>query len=328
MKHRLGILLWGLCLPVGAGWAAEPAGAEYKPQPVEVPRGARYVTPAGAVAVVGYNDMEEMLEALGVRFSDQHPGIRFAFTLRGTRTAPPALARGASAFAPMGAEFSPGQLAEYRAATGGEPRAFRVAHCSLDPNALSGPLAVIVHRDNPLTALTLAEVADIFSGRATRGLHPYGMLPHTALGLFMRQRTLAGGDFGAGFKGFPQSRDVALAVAKDPQAIGFTAAMRVIPGVKMLALVPVAGAPPVVLDDQSLEAGRYPLDRFLLIYTRQRPDPLVREFLRFVLSTEGQGIIARGSLGYLPLNPAEQAAERAKLDALPVKTTPARAEVR
>jgi len=47
---------------------------------------------------------------------------------------------------------------------------------------------------------------------------------------------------GEGFKGFPQSRDVVRAVAADPQAIGFTAAMRAMPGVRILALAPGPGA--------------------------------------------------------------------------------------
>ena len=286
----------------------------YQPRPLVMPRDAAYLTTTGAVAVIGYNDMEEMLLALGARFTVMHPNIRFAFTLTGTRSAPPALARGQSAFAPMGAEFSPAQLADYRRQTGSEPQTFRVAHASLDPKALSGPLAIIVHRDNPLGALTLAEVADIFSGRATRGLHLCGLAPETALGLFMRERTLAGGNFGDGFQGFAQSRDVAAAVAADPLAIGFTAAMRVMPGVKALALSPAPGVPAVALNEENLRAGAYPLDRFLLICTRQPLEPIVREYLRFVLSKEGQEVIARGTLGYLPLNPAELAAERSKLE--------------
>jgi ABC-type Fe3+ transport system substrate-binding protein len=40
---------------------------------------------------------------------------------------------------------------------------------------------------------------------------------------------------------------------------------------------------------------------------------VTREFLRFALSPEGQEIIGRGTLGYLPLNAAEAAAERVKL---------------
>ena len=130
----------------------------------------------------------------------------------------------------------------------------------------------------------------------------------------MRQRVLAGGGFGAGFKGFLQSRDVVQAVAADSQAIGFTAAMRAMPGVRILALAPGPDAPPVPLTDETIRAGRYPLDRFLLIYTRRPLEPVVREYLSFVLSREGQEVIARGTLGYLPLNAVELAEERRKLD--------------
>jgi phosphate transport system substrate-binding protein len=219
-----------------------------------------------------------------------------------------------SAFAPMGAEFSPEQLADYRRTRGAEPRMIRVAHCSLNPAALSGPLAVFVHESNPLASLTLAEVAEIFSGRNTRGLHPCGLLPETALGLFMRGVTLGGGGFGAGFRGFAQSREVVAAVAADPQAIGFAAAMRATPGVKMLGLARTPADAPVGLSEGSLRAGIYPLDRFLLIYVRTPLEPWVREYLRFVLSAEGQDLIARGTLGYLPLNAVELVQERAKLD--------------
>jgi phosphate transport system substrate-binding protein len=61
-------------------------------------------------------------------------------------------------------------------------------------------------------------------------------------------------------------------------------------------------------------AGRYPLDRFLLIYARQPLASPVREFLRLALSREGQDIVAASPQGYLPLSAREAALERAKLD--------------
>ena len=300
--------------------AVDPALPVYEPQPMEFPRGASYVTTAGAIAIVGYNDMQGMIEALDMRFAAAHPGFKFALTLKGTKMAPPALARGESAFAPMGAEFTPSQLADYLAITGRKPVAFRIAHASVSDKALSGPLAIMVHKDNPLTALTQAQVAEIFSGRAPRGLHPCGLNPELALGIFLRERLGLGETFGAGFKGFRQSAEVVKCVAEDPLAIGFAAVNRVTPGVKILAIAPGERTAPVALTEENIRAGRYPLDRFLLIYARQPLDPFVREYLRLVLSREGQEAIAADALGYLPLNAAEAAAEWAKLQyALPAR---------
>jgi phosphate transport system substrate-binding protein len=292
----------------------DPALPPYEPHNGEPPKVAGYLTPAGAIAIVGYNDMQEMLAALCSRFTATHPNCAFALDLKGTRTAPPALAAGRSLFAPMGAEFSERELADYRAATGGEPIAFRIAHASLGTHALSGPLAIFVHRDNPLSSLTLAEVTGIFSGaKPRRDLQPCGLAPETALGRFMRERTLGGAVFAPSFSGFPQSADVVQHVAENPHAIGFAAAVRASAGVKILALAPEAGAAPVPLTEENLIAGRYPLDRHLLIYARTPLDPITREFLRLALSRDGQQIIASGTLGYLPLSARDAAVERAKL---------------
>jgi phosphate transport system substrate-binding protein len=66
-----------------------------------------------------------------------------------------------------------------------------------------------------------------------------------------------------------------------------------------------------------IRAGRYPLERYLLIYIRRTPhepvDPFVAEYLRLVLSRDGQQCIASAPPGYLPLNAAEAAREQRKL---------------
>ena len=150
-----------ICAP-SAAQRVDPQLPAYRPQPVEMPRNAGYVMPDGAINVVGYNDMREMLQAMN--FSAAHPHVRFRLDLPGTRFAPAALANGLSAFAPMGGLFTPPQLEEYRSIAGSEPVAVRIAHASLDPRALSGSLAVFVHRDNPIRSLTLAQMAKVFAG--------------------------------------------------------------------------------------------------------------------------------------------------------------------
>lgn len=287
----------------------------YEPRAVAAPSTAGYLTSAGAISVVGYNDMAEMLHALGRRFSALHPGIRFAWDLPGTKAAPAALASGASAFAPMGAVMTPPQLAAYEQITRSAPLVFRIAHGSLSPRAEGGPLAIFVHRDNPLAALSLVEVAAIFSGTDTaRGLRPVGILPDAALGLFMREQVLGGRAFGADYVALAQSRQVVARVGEDVRAIGFGSACRTTPAVKMLALAVRPGDAPVAVNDLNVQAGRYPLDRHLLICARPPLEPWLREFLRFVLSREGQEIVAAGTLGYLSLNPREAALERIKLN--------------
>jgi phosphate transport system substrate-binding protein len=318
-----------LLLPVAGSYAAsvDPALPRYEPRRVEIPASASYVGADGAIVVVGYNDMRDMLGALVPLFAAAHSDIRIRLDLPGTRFAPAALARGESAFAPMGAEFTPAQLAEYRAAVGADPLEFRVAHASLDPLALSGPLAVFVHRDNPLASVTVDQLRRVYTGEtsrwgelgldgawAERAVHSYGVERGTPLALSFQRNAMEGAAFGERMTGFGQSSDVVQKVASDPAAIGFAAAMRAVPGVRVVPIAPRGGGAPIPLTEANLVSGRYPLDRFLLVYARSPLSPVAREFLRLMLSREGQAAIAASPQRYLPLSAREAAVERSKLD--------------
>ena len=62
-------------------------------------------------------------------------------------------------------------------------------------------------------------------------------------------------------------------------------------------------------------SGKYPLARFLYVYVNKAPnrpaDPLVQEFVKFVLSREGQEIVVKD--GYLPIAKRVVDEELAKL---------------
>jgi len=64
-------------------------------------------------------------------------------------------------------------------------------------------------------------------------------------------------------------------------------------------------------------AGRYPLDRCLLVYVRAPVSPVAREFLRLLLSREGQAAVAATPQKYLPLSAQDAAMERRRLEELP-----------
>jgi phosphate transport system substrate-binding protein len=304
--------------------------------PAQVAFARRQLLGQETLSIVGYNDMREMLEALDALFERTHAGVRFALTLKGTRTAPAALAAGRSLIAPMGADFSPQELAAYRREVGAEPVAFRIAHDSLDPRARSSPLAIIVPVANRLPKLSLAQLARIFAagggglkwrqvgltGRlAGDPIHRYGLAAATALGRFMSQHALAGRPVSTRVIGLRESADVVRAVASDPLGIGFAAMNRATPAVRVVPLARAEGERPSRGTHADLIADKYPLDRHLLLYVRLPPggglDPLAREYLRLALSPAGQRTIASGHLGYLPLSAADAAAERARLDSLP-----------
>ena len=98
-------------------------------------------------------------------------------------------------------------------------------------------------------------------------------------------------------------------VGADPYAVGYSGIGYKTSGVRAL---PIAGDDGTFYEanyDNAL-SGDYPLARFLMVYVNKKPgqalDKLTLEFLKFVLSKEGQVIVEKD--GYFPM-PAEVAAE-------------------
>lgn len=103
-------------------------------------------------------------------------------------------------------------------------------------------------------------------------------------------------------------------LAHDRYGIAWTVVpqARNIEGIKPLALAERDEGPYVVPSRASFQSRAYPLVRSIYIYVNRAPhqplDPKLREFLRFVLSRDGQAIVAADG-NYLPL-PASVAREQ------------------
>ncbi|MFI5356615.1 MAG: PstS family phosphate ABC transporter substrate-binding protein [Opitutales bacterium] len=102
-------------------------------------------------------------------------------------------------------------------------------------------------------------------------------------------------------------------------AIGIVALLHAkdYPDVKVLKIIPRSGGPAVALTPDNVANRTYPLARDAYFYVKKAPgqplDPRAREFMRFVLSREGQAIIAKVGY-YYPLPAAYLAEQLKKLD--------------
>ena len=108
-------------------------------------------------------------------------------------------------------------------------------------------------------------------------------------------------------------------LSKNKYAMGIAALMNVknYPNVKVLAISRHKGETPVALTPENVANRTYPLIRDAYFYVNKEPgrplDPRAREFMRFVLSREGQEIIARMGY-YYPLPASYLAEQRKRLD--------------
>jgi len=108
-------------------------------------------------------------------------------------------------------------------------------------------------------------------------------------------------------------------LARDRYGIAWTVMPQAkgIAGIKPIALAPREGTAAVTPSERTFQDRSYPLVRNIYIYLNRKPgaavEPRLKEFLRYILSRNGQEIVARTG-GYLPLTAALAAEQLRKLD--------------
>lgn len=177
-------------------------------------------------------------------------------------------------------------------------------------------LAVYVHKDNPVESLTLAQLAEVYGeGGATESWDQLGLeIPgcgsaeivrvsrQNNSGTFAYFRKAVLGkkrDYKLGSRDMHGSKDVVDLVEHTPCAIGYSGLAYKTPHVKLVPVSTGDGAAPVTPSVETALDGSYPIARPLLMYTRGEPTGAVKEYLDWILSEEGQAIIA--AKGYAPV---------------------------
>jgi len=94
-------------------------------------------------------------------------------------------------------------------------------------------------------------------------------------------------------------------VAPSPGAIGYIGVGYLNPRVKAVAVARDPAGPFVEPTFQAVVAGTYPITRPLFMITNGFPSGIVREFILFVLSDEGQRLVQEA--GYVPIRPIQGA---------------------
>jgi phosphate transport system substrate-binding protein len=160
---------------------------------------------------------------------------------------------------------------------------------------------------------------------ADKPIHVYGP-PLLGAGsiTFFQARVLKGGAmWNEDLREYQDRKQMIADLSQDPYGIAYTALGYRAPGVKPIALADAANGPFVELSRKSVTDRSYPLSRpVYIVYTIDnekseiadpRVDPKVREFLRYILSKQGQQDVVRDG-AYLPLPITTVNAQLKKLD--------------
>jgi phosphate transport system substrate-binding protein len=272
---------------------------------------------SGNLKSVGSDTLNNLMTYWSEGFRAQYPGVKIAIEGKGSSTAPPALIEGTAQFGPMSREIKSKEIEAFEKKFGYKPSVVRVAVDSL---------AVFVNKDNPIKCLSLKQLDGIFSKTfksgakdiktwgdvgltgewADKPISLYGRNSASGTYGYFKDVALFQGDYKDTVKEQPGSSAVVQGISSDKYAIGYSGVGYKTADVKIVPLSAKDGAN--CFDAEALNAysGDYPLARFLYIYFNKKPneplDPLMKEFIKFVFSKEGQQIVIKD--GFYPVSKA------------------------
>jgi len=269
---------------------------------------------SGNLSSVGSDTLANLMTLWAEDFKRNYPNVNIQIQAAGSSTAPPALTEGTSSIGPMSRKMKDKEIEAFEKRFGYAPTAVPVA---IDA------LAVFVNKDNPIKGLNIAQLDAIFSSTRKCGFDSpvstwgdigiTGALADKSIQLFGRnsvsgtygyfkKKALCKGDFKNNVNEQPGSASVVQGVSESINGIGYsgigytTASVRALPLAKK-------GDKYIEATSANAVTGAYPLSRFLYVYVNKAPnkalDPITAEFLKLVMSKQGQEVVVKD--GYVPL---------------------------
>ncbi len=238
------------------------------------------------------------------------------------------LAAGKIDIAFVSRELRPSDITAFRAKFGYPPLSVPICGGTYRQYGFLDAVGVFVNRANPIDGLSFAQLDGIMSRTRFRGaapitkwgqlglsgawadkpIHIYGVKPWNGFEEFVRQRVLSTpghrGEWREGITFADTVFPIAAQVADDPDGIGYAGLAFVDSPVKLLPLRAAADAPYVAPTYENVALAEYPLSR-LVYFNVNKPTgkplpPALAEFLRFILSRQGQQQVLDQAI-YLPL---------------------------
>ncbi len=305
--------------------------------------GAVVIEPEEEFNVVGADVMDEITLAWIKRFRAAYPQLSVTLEARASGSGGPALVAGRAHAAPVGRELLPAEEQAFIAKFGYPPLAIRVATGSVSSLGKTAATVILVHKDNPIEGLTLAQLDAIYSTTRRRGHVPintwgdlgvkgilagqpvklYGLKPPNGIERFFNIVALQGGNYREGIQyvkseGFTHAFTFAANdMARNTNGLTYALLANVTPDVKVVPVARNAGEPFVAPTLGNVASHAYPLSRYVYIFVNRAPgkalDPKTREFLKLVLSREGQQAVSDEGV-YIPLRAEVVREELAKLE--------------
>jgi len=294
--------------------------------------------------VIGSDTMDEITLSWIKMFRKAYPNLSVTMEARASGTGYLGLVEGRSQIATVAREMKPEEIKAFVDKFGYEPTRFRVATGSVGSLGKTAATVVLVDADNPIKGLTLAQLDAIYSTTRNRGLadittwgqlgltgewrnrpiHLYGLKPPNGIEQYFKAVVMKGGDYKKDIEFVHTDRihaftHAAMDMKTHPGGLTYAMLANLTPNVKALPLAEHAGSPYIYPTVDSVYHHTYPMSRYIYIFVNKAPnrplDPTTKEFLRLVLSYQGQSAVAHEHV-FEPLMPEIVSHELDRLNAM------------
>jgi phosphate transport system substrate-binding protein len=270
---------------------------------------------SGNLSSVGSDTLANLMTLWAESFKRAYPNVNIQIQAAGSSTAPPALTEATSNFGPMSRKMKAKEVAAFEDRYGYKPTAIPVA---IDA------LAVYVNKDNPVKGLAIPDVDAVFSSTRkcgsekditkwgdlglsgawkNRSIQIYGRNSVSGTYGYFKKKALCKGDYKNNVNEQPGSASVVQSVSTSVNGIGYSGIGYKTSGVRAVPLSKKAGGEYIDATPENAVSGKYPLSRFLYVYVNKHPNkelaPLDKEFIKLILSRQGQEVVIKD--GYIPL---------------------------
>ena len=260
-----------------------------------------------SINIIGSNTVTPLSSVWAEEFMEAYPDVSIAVSGPGSGVGIAALINGTADICQASRKIKQSEI-DQAEVNGVEPYEIQVA---------TDALSVVVHPSNPVSELTIAQLSAIYTGQITNwnevggndveivaiardtnsGTHVF-FKEHVVQmkGLTTEDKSL---EYGGDVLMLPSTEEGVSQVASNPNAIFYPGLGYVTEEVKPLAIKQMADSTGVLPSVQTALDGTYPIARPLLFYTDGEPSDVIKDFIDYCLSSEGQDKVIE--VGYVPL---------------------------
>ena len=252
----------------------------------------------------GSDTIVNLALAWAEKYQDLHPNIRISVTGGGSGTGIASLINNTVDIANASRRIKEEEISNAQD-NGVEPIEYVIARDAI---------AVIVHPDNPINQLTIAQISAIYSGEYTnwsqlggedRPIVRLSRETNSGTHVYFLENVLRQGDdeskilFSTDTLLLPSSEGIIKETSQNRNAIGYDGLGYVTEEVKVVGVAEAGGTEFVFPSAETVNSGLYPIARELYMYTNGQPSGPLAEYMAWIFSGEAQKIVT--DLGFVPI---------------------------